>query len=132
VPVFVVRNLRFGSTPDESAVVGFALAFGFTLVARFDFDRYDHASLYKPGLGTWLVVAAGLGLAVASVSAARAVPRDPADAASPRAVLAHDRSAALVLGLAVLLAAGVVVGIEAINRARDRDRVLGQNSGTGP
>jgi hypothetical protein len=95
-------------------VVGFALAFGFTLGARFDFDFYDRASLHRPGLGTWLVIAVGLGLAVASISGTRAVPRDPADAASPRAVLARDRKAALVLGLAVSLAAGVVAGIEAI------------------
>ena len=96
------------------AVVAFALAFSSTLAVRFDFDHYDHTALHGLSLGTWLLAALAAGLAVASISAAKGVPRDhPADAASPRAVLAHDRTAALTLGLAVSLAAGLVVGIEA-------------------
>ncbi|HEX3965787.1 MAG TPA: NACHT domain-containing protein [Trebonia sp.] len=139
-PVFAARSLRFGSSPDEPvrgvrlsvpwAVVGFALAFGFTLGARFDFDFYDHASLHRPSLGTWLVIAVGLGLAVAPISATRAVPRDRADAASPRAVLARDRKAALVLGVTVWLAAGVVVGIEAIIAPAIATGFLGRWDGT--
>jgi len=69
------------------------------------------------GSAAGAVLAAGTGVAVAVVVVAVAglegVPGDLEEAASPRAVLAHDRRAALLLMLAAGVAAGYLVGVMA-------------------
>jgi hypothetical protein len=110
-----MRGVRFSV---RRAVVVYALWLGFTLIARFDLDRYDRMFLHGISLRIWLLAAFGFGLVVAFFSAIKAVPRDPADAASPHAVLTRDRSATLALAFGVLLVAGVVVGLEAELAAR--------------
>jgi NACHT domain len=69
-------------------------------------------ALLVVGLVPGAASAAGVAVAVAAAVAAgiEGVPGDLAEAASPRAVLAHDRRAALLLMLAAGVAAGYMIG----------------------